>query len=564
MGRRRPQPGPLGLIADIHNPPPSLAAPIIEQAEEYLLVPGGIHAGSPLQLTDEQFEVLWAWYSVTPDGRRYAFNRKLMIRMSKGWAKSPLGAVDAFANLVGDVVPDGLDAKGRPVGRPHPAPWYQIAATSLDQTDNLFMQLYSMLRESPAIDDLKLDIGLTRIRCWAKQGEGVEPVSSEGITKEGQPITGAAKEETQLWTASNGGIRLSKYIDDNRTKSAGGFARVLELYNAYVPGNGSVAERNELKLTSGRGTGILHIAREATVPKSTEQLRDPGYVREQLAHAYGSAAMDAGGWIDLDGVTQEIVEANDDEMPDKIRKFFNVPWGDLEDGLDAKRWSELVLPGARLKKGDVIGLGFDGSNVGDATALYACRWPDWCVFKLKVWERPLDGDGKPIKGAWSVPRAEVKAEVRAACRMYRVPRGYFDDSGWQSEIDELTAEFGQSVMRWPHRQDQRIGPACERWTTMIAERTLRHDGDDVLPRHAANARKVLIHRTGVKWWRPARKVESEPIDALSAAIGAVAALGDAVAHGEVKRPKPASATPPKDDGVVDTNNVFRPTGRLGI
>jgi hypothetical protein len=33
------------------------------------------------------------------------------------------------------------------------------------------------------------------------------------------------------------------------------------------------------------------------------------------------------------------------------------------------------------------------------------------------------------------------------------------------------------------------------------------------------------------WWRPGRKVEGQPIDAFSAAIAAVHALGDAVANG---------------------------------
>lgn len=37
------------------------------------------------------------------------------------------------------------------------------------------------------------------------------------------------------------------------------------------------------------------------------------------------------------------------------------------------------------------------------------------------------------------------------------------------------------------------------------------------------------------WWRPARKVEGQPIDAFSAAISAVHAVGDAVAAGSVER-----------------------------
>jgi hypothetical protein len=112
--------GPLGLI-DLAHPPLTLAEPIIDMAESYLRVPSGVGANAPLRLTDEQVEVLWAWYSVTPNGRRYVHNRKLILRMAKGWAKSPIGAVIMFAGLVGDVIPDGLDAAGRPVGRPRSA-----------------------------------------------------------------------------------------------------------------------------------------------------------------------------------------------------------------------------------------------------------------------------------------------------------------------------------------------------------------------------------------------------------------------------------------------------------
>jgi hypothetical protein len=565
MGRRRvPQAGPLGLIPDIDNPPPSLAGGLIEQAEEYLRVPGGLSAGQPLTLTDEQFELLWVWYSVTPNGRRYVHNRKMMLRMSKGWAKSPIGAVDAFNNLVGDVVPDGLDAYGRPVGRPHPAPWYQVVAQSLDQTDNLFMHLYNMLRESPAIDDLKLDVGLTRIRCWDKMGQGIEPATSEGGSREGQPLTGAAKEETQLWTPSNGGALLNKTIDGNLSKSGGGVGRSLELYNAYQPGAQSIAEKNEKEVAAGRRSGVLFVAREAVAPRHLRQMRRPAFVREQLAHVYGSTALDRGGWIDLDRTTQDIVEAADDELPDKIRKFFNLPWSDNDGGLDQLKWARLARPGKRLKKGDTICLGFDGSDTGDSTALYAVRWPDWHLVKIKVWERPVDEDGKPIPGAWRVPRSEVKEEIRATCRLFKVVRGYFDDAGWQSEIDELTAEFGQSVMRFPHRQDQRIGPACERWTTMIAEGSLTHDGDPTLSRHAANVRRVVIGKPGSKWWRPAKKIESLPIDAVPAAVSAVQALGDAVAHGEVSLSKAPATSSSAPSGPERTDDVFRPKGRLQI
>jgi hypothetical protein len=557
--------GPLGLI-DLAHPPLTLAEPIIEAAEQYLLVPSGLGAGHPMKLSPEQVELLWAWYSVTPDGRRFIYNRKLIVRMSKGWAKSPIGAVDMFAGLCLDVIPDGLNANGRPVGRPHPAPWLQVAANSLDQTDNLYRQLFDMLRESPAVDDFRLDVGLTRIQFRDKAG-WIEPVTAAAGSREGQPISGATLEETHLMLPSNGGVALERTIRRNALKMQ---ARTVELTNAYVPGAGSVAQRSEEQVARGRGAGVLLVKREAEAPEDPGvQLRDPSWVLPRMEKVYGFSSVKRGGWVDCERLTQDIVEANDDELPMMLRFFFNLVVAPEETALDLVKWARLASAHARLTQGDTIALGFDGSDVGDATALYACRWPDWLVVKLRVWERPLDDDGRPIKGAWSVPRAEVKQAITDACTTYKVVRGYFDDSGWQSEIDELTAVHGQSVMRFPHRQDVRIGPACERWSTMIAEGTLLHDGDDVLPRHASNARRVHIGKPESRWWRPARKIDSLPIDALSAAISAVHALGDAVAHGEVTADvtpyTAASSTPPaKGAKPAGDRDLFRPSRRLNL
>lgn len=552
--------GPLGLI-DLAHPPLTLAGPIIEAAEQYLLVPSGVGAGRPMKLSAEQVELLWAWYSVTPDGRRFVYNRKGIVRMPKGWAKSPWGAIDMFAGLALDVIPDGLDAYGRPVGRPHPAPWLQVAANSLDQTDNLYRQLYDMLRESDAVDDFRLDVGLTRIQFRDKPG-WIEPVTSAAGSREGQPISGAALEETHLMLPSNGGVALERTIRRNAIKFN---ARTVELTNAYVPGAGSVAQRSEEQVARGRGAGVLVVIREAEAPTEMEvQLRDPSWVEPRLQKVYGLASTAKGGWVDVGRITQDIVEASEDELPMMLRFFFNLVVAPEESALDLVKWGQLASAHSRLTQGDVIALGFDGSDVGDATALYACRWPDWLVVKLQVWERPLDDTGKPIKGTWSVPRSEVKAAVRNACKTYKVVRGYADDSGWQSEIDELTAEFGQSFMRFPHRQDVRIGPACERWTTMITEGTLLHDGDPTLARHAANARKVMIGKPGSKWWRPARRIDGVPIDALSAAISAVHALGDAVAHGEVTGGLAKPATANTSTEAPSDQELWRPKGRLNI
>jgi phage terminase large subunit-like protein len=231
-----------------------------------------------------------------------------------------------------------------------------------------------------------------------------------------------------------------------------------------------------------------------------------------------------------------VSEAPDTEPAEYRRFYLNQIVAPEESVVDLVAWAGLANADSMLTEGDTIALGFDGSDVGDATCLYACRWPDWTLFPLGIWERPEGSKD------WKVDRAEVSAVVADACKRFKVVRGYFDDSGWQSEIDGWAAEFGQSVMRFPHRSDARIGAATERFSTMVAERTLRHTGHPALTRHMANARRAFIGRQTdgkAAWWRPARRHRDRPIDAFSAALGAVHALGDAVAHGETTAKAPS-------------------------
>lgn len=517
--------GPLGLV-DLDDPPLSLADEAISLAEEYLRVPSGLMAGEPLQLTAEQIEFLIEWYRVTPDGRAFVWARGMLVG-PKGWSKSPLGALDAFFDLVGGSVPDGLDAYGNPVGRPHPAPWVQIAGTSEDNTDNLYGQFYEALRDSPALDDFGIDLGLTRTFLTGRPGK-VEPVTASSTSRTGNPISKVLREETWLWFRSNGGHALAAALNQNARKMAG--ARMLDLTNRWRPGTDSTAERTAKAIKAGRdGTLMVEIG-----GREVPDIFDTEVALDGLRDRYGSHATERGGWVDLRQLLNDRPPGDTTEQAWR-QLYLNEETAEVGDAFDPMAYAEMISADAHLVEGDAIALGFDGSDTTDATALYAVRWPDWTVFPLAVWERPHD----PVTGAavrtWKVPRAEVRAKIRWALETFRVVRGYADTAHWQTEIDEFSDEFGESFMRFPHHSSSRIGPACERWSTMFAERTLRFapDPDGFLVRHATNATPEPCGPVKAGWWRPARKVEGQPIDAFSAAISAVHALGDAVAAGAI-------------------------------
>lgn len=495
----------------------SLGWALIDIIESELMVPTGASAGVPIRLTTDQKYLIIAWYEV--DARGEFIYRRGALRLPKKWGKSPTAAAIAYCELVGPVLFSHFDEDGDPVGMAHPSPWVQIAACSEDQTDNTFLQLVEMLRDSPAVADRRLDVGVTRIQFKSQPGR-IEPVTAAAGSREGQPITFAVLDETHLWTRRNGGKSLAAVLRRNAAPLG---ARTMETTNAFAPGEGSVAEATHEAVLAGRVAGVLYVAREAPlVDVSDRESISRDMLTAALLHGYGSHAKERGGWVDVSRVADEFFDSSND-LADCCRYFLNQIVAPSEAIVDLALFASLGNADARLVEGETIALGFDGSDVGDCTALYACRWPDYTLFKLATWEN-TEHDPK-----WRVPRLEVDSKVRWACETFKVVRGYFDPPQWQTEIDGWSGEFGDSVMRFAHNQDQRIGPASERFATMVAERTLRHDGDPTLVRHLANGRRGAAGR----WWRPARKHQGRPIDAASAAIVAVHALGDAVAHGDV-------------------------------
>jgi hypothetical protein len=487
--------------------------------EAYCQVPSGPLAGEPFRLTDEQWRFVIALYAVDPRTCRRQV-RRAVLRRAKKWGKSPFTAALAFAHLCGPTEPDGWDAAGEPVGRPHKSPWVQLAATAEDQTDNVMRPLVNMLRESPGLAQLGIDLGrgtdaTTRIMLTGRTGK-IEPVTAKAGTREGQLITFAVLDQTEGWLARNGGVRLAATIRRNLAPQGG---MSVDTPNAHVPGEGSVAEMAWRDFEKGV-PGLLYDHREGPpVP----DLSDDAAVLASLEVAYEEHR----AFVDLERL---LAERHDEEMtPAAFRRWYlNQALAPEDDVTGAERWADLFRADAVLAPGDVVALGFDGSDSGDATVLYACRWPDFTVFRLGSWEPP-----EGASAGWKVPRAEVADTVRAAHEDYRVVRAYADPPLWQSELDTWAAQFtdpdGKPIwLRWPTSVPARVGPMTERWAAMAEEGTLGHDGDPVLTTHLAAARRELVGTGG--WWRPAKK-DTARIDAVVAAMNAVQALGDAVARG---------------------------------
>jgi hypothetical protein len=320
-------------------------------------VPDGPYAGQPLELTGDQSRVLFRFYEVDDEGR-FVYRRGCW-RAPQGVGKSPLLGAVSLVELAGPSKFGGWDKQGRPIGVvPHRAR-VELAATSEDQSGT---NTYSACRTMAVDSDLDLDVGLLRIVRRDGGGE-LEPVSAAAGSRLGARVSFAVLDESSLWTRANRGDRLADVLRRNCSKSGG---RTFETSNAFAAGEGSVCEATHEAATAD-APGLLYVVQQGP---PVDDLTDTAAVLESLRVAYGDAALDRGGWVDLDRVAADMADPNADE--DSMRRYH---LGHITSGgspMDIEKWKTLARPGRVVDDGTYIGTGFDGSFSADSTAHVKC------------------------------------------------------------------------------------------------------------------------------------------------------------------------------------------------
>lgn len=501
---------------------PSLGWELLDWLSEHLPSPNDPEA--PLVFTDEQALLLIDWYALDPKTGRFIYRRGCS-RRSKGWGKSPFEAAKAIAELAGPVRFDGWSAAGEPVGRPwgtggDPPAWVQIAAVSEDQTENTYGALYDFLsaNNGQAAEALRIDAGLTR--CFLRDRRGkLEPVTAAAGSREGQRVTYAVLDETHLWTPLNGGVKLARTLRRNVAKMSG---RSYETTNSFAPGERSVAEGTHQAFGKGEA-GIFCDAVEApdVKPEDTDAV-----LRVALLPAYGDSSTDRGGWVDLDRL---ILEIRDPETTweDSQRYYFNRNVDDRRKAVETAKWLALARPDIVVPAGAYIGAGFDGSISDDCTALIGCTLVGGRphLFELEIWRRPKDAP----KG-WRIPRREVRARQQETFTYYEVGMQLCDPAKWATEIEDWAEEYNTDdhdrIVVLDTNQPARFWRPCDRFSTLVEEGALTHDGSAVLTEHvlAMHKRKVRVRDDDEDGRTKFVFVKGPDHHKIDAGIGAVLAL----------------------------------------
>lgn len=472
---------PLRSIPDYVPPMErTLGVGVVLWCHEYLTQPDGENTGERWQFTDEQQRIILRWYEIDDRGRfRY---RRGVIRRLKGWGKDPIAAAIVCAELCGPVRFGGWDAAGMPVGVEHPRPWVIVAAVNQAQTGNTTL-LFEGMMSSEMVTDYKLDLGKTVIYA-AGRGK-VEAVTSSPRALEGARPTLTIAAETQNWLANNDGHDMERVIRRNLAKARGGGARLLEINNAHLIGEDSVAERTYeawRKAAPGVLTDLYYDAVEGPVTDLADG--------EQLAAGIEACRGDA-VWLDIEHL---VAEAQDPTTSDSdTRRFYlNQPAQMLgELWMDDELWDARTEGFEEIADFTEVVIAFDGSHSGDATAIVVATLEEIPrIGVVAAWEPTLEADPD-----YQVPVEDVEDAIRAACRKYKVREIACDPSLWMRSFQILQKER-LPVVEFPNTPSRMI-PATKMFMQAVVNGRLRQSGDDRLRRHILNAVLKTSSRGGM-------------------------------------------------------------------
>jgi hypothetical protein len=402
--------------------------------------------GQDWQFTPEQARFL-LWYEALDDNGRLLYRTAVLQRL-KGWGKDPLAAALASAKAFAPTLFDGWGDDGQPLARDEDAAWVQITAVSKEQTQNT-MKLFPVMISPEMRSHFGIQIG--RENVWGLgDTRQIQATSSNYLALEGNRVTQSIRNEPQNWNSSNQGHDLAGTISGNSTKIPDGMGRILDIENAFRPGEDSVAERvreawENTQATADRSAkarafGLLYDSLEAP-PEAPLSADDAPDVLESVR---GDST-----WLDIAAIVSDILNGANPPSESR-RKWYNQitasadAWTSPQE-FDQGYRDETAEPGSQIVAF------FDGSKSDDHTALIGCRLSDGLTFPIGIWT--------PDKYSGLVDRGAVDHRVGEMFDNYDVVGLWADPSDardtetgeryWEPYCDGWAREHAHALRRMP-------------------------------------------------------------------------------------------------------------------
>ncbi|MEM9710607.1 MAG: terminase [Actinomycetota bacterium] len=506
-----------------------------------------VHGPGPQQ--DEPLRLAKLWqaimvraYEVWPQSHPQAGRRRwkeVVVVLRKGTAKTEAasGITAMEADPEAPVRCVGWDEDGQPIGAGLRSPYIPMIAFTSEQSEELaFSTLQSMLRSDACPLGAVYSVGEERI-TRADGGGLIRAMAGSPGARDGALTTFQHFDEPHRMTTHRH-IQAYDTMSENLYKVAANDAWSFITSTEFEPGEGSLLEEIMLAVDDDIANERVDTDRLFIELSASEHydLDDPEQRVAALEEASGLDFDSGLDWSDLWGIARRY----DDPKTD--RTYWARVWLNWRRSSDRKavgvdRWDaarDARLGEAGLRPGEAIALGFDGSRFRDGTGLVAARLSDGYTKVLGYWEPGVTGPYSEI------PRREVHDAVAEAFRRYRVVAMYPDPPGWDSEIADWQAAYGEKVVKPFHTiQDRKMTLAVYAfWVdlggTEESPPSIVHDGDPLLRSHilAADRRpsKTWID-TDTRGWTIGKPDDGRKIDLHVCAVLAHEARRDAIAAG---------------------------------
>lgn len=470
------------------------------------------------ELDDEEILHLCWCYRLRPETGRRVFRRVVRVR-PKGRRKSEIGGgvnvLEALAPVRfshyakrGETSYWGYQyERGEPVGMPVRTPIIRCLATEEDQAGNTYDNVFEMLK-GPEIAAAfpGIDVGLTR--TFLPDGGEIIPSTAGADSKEGGKETNVTGDEPWLWkTKKHHTLRTMIARNLAKRKAADGWSYWTS--NAHQPGTGSVLE---VDYEWALGKTLDDMVREGVLVdwlQAEDELIGPDWlddvkVEAALRDLYGPAS----SWFDFGRVIQEIRDPATNEA-DARRAWLNQPTSDGSSWLPMATWNslrvtepdeDLCVVGEfdegkdadragllRIKPGEPVAVGFDGSRNNDSSALVMVT-EGGVVQPWEWWEKGV-GDGDD----WHVDSDDVTNSLAELAKVHPIARMYADPHLWEDTIARWAREHDRKVVReWVTGRHRQMALALHTFETSVRAGEVHHCGNKILSRHVANTHTLEL------------------------------------------------------------------------
>lgn len=391
-----------------------------------------VHAvtGEPWVPLPEHERFINSWYQIDENGD-WVYSQGY-VRRARGTAKSPLAAVLAAIELCGPCRFGGWGEDGYPIAIPEPLPRVQIMATSIEQTNAIF-EIVAGSFSDDAVAFYGLDIGREQIFKTGPNKGKLQVIPNNARSLRGARPTFVAVDETSELVSGNGGHESIRRINGNLAKNPGGRARRLDLSNAFVPGEESVAEKVTSDWSAQMAAwGFSHILLDSLEANPNLSLTDPEQLREAIRQASGDAT-----WLPVERLVREALKPGENISVFR-REHLNQITSEEDSLISATVFDRQATGVTPLLPGERVTIGFDGSLSGDGTAIVVYRLSDKTFHLVHYQEPDKDPD-------WRVDEEEVDTQFRLAMERLDVWAGGCDVHPFESWVYGWNRDFGPKM-----------------------------------------------------------------------------------------------------------------------